>query len=159
MNKMSDEYKTRLVPIWIYEIGDLPSHRDNCLVQMKFCQGIGGEIFDVYVPATVIDNGNDIYDLVFHKTEIVSNKVECYMKMYRYHKDNLPSLYDIDVIEGFDYCKIRDGYLVKYNEEKHEMEPIIDVLKTSMSRTEFVKWNRLFDDWRKVDMPKDNIIQ
>ena len=158
MNKMSDEYKTRLVPIWIYEIGDLPLNRDNCLVQMKFCQGIDGEIFDVYVPATVIDNGNDTYDLVFYKTEIVNSNVECYMRVYRYHKDNLPSLYSIDVIEGFDYRKIRDGYLVKYNEEKHEMEPIIDGLKTSVSRTEFIKWINLFDDWRRADIGKDNII-
>ncbi len=155
---MSDEYRTRLIPIWISEIGDLSLRRDNCLVQMKFCQGIGNEIFDVYVPATVVDNGNGSYDLVFYKTEIVNGKVEYYTRVCRYNKDNLPSLYNIDSIKWFDYCKIRDGYLVKYNDEEHEMEPIIDVWRTSISRTEFIKWINLFDDWRRAETKKDNII-
>ena len=92
----------------------------------------------------------DTYDLYMFKTDIVDGKVLYFTKVYRYDRHNLPELFSLEYIVGFDYCKIRDGYLVKYNKQESKFELFPNIFKHN-TQSEFVKWFDLFDDWRLVD--------
>jgi len=138
-----------LFPIFV---GEITSEPDECLVEMLYCNNLNSTPIEVYVPAVVYRRNDGNYEVVFSTTLESNGNVSFYERRCIYCNDNIPHLFKTFCINRIDYTKIKDGYLVVFDEDKKSFDVVKD--NNYPDSVHYVKWKDIFNDWIEVDCEK-----